>query len=44
MKKTLYCECEKPIPRERAEAKGVSESFCGRCERPLALRVPKRAA
>lgn len=33
------CECEKPILRERAEAKGVSESFCGRCKRPLGLRL-----
>jgi predicted SprT family Zn-dependent metalloprotease len=33
------CECERPILRERAEQKGVSESFCGRCKRPLGLRL-----
>ena len=33
------CECEKPILRERSERKGVSESYCARCERPLALQL-----
>ncbi len=33
------CECEKPILRERAEAKGISESFCDRCKRPLGLTL-----
>ena len=32
------CECERPILRERAEQKGISESFCDRCKRPIALR------
>jgi hypothetical protein len=32
------CECERPILRERAEQKGVSESFCDRCKRPIGLR------
>jgi hypothetical protein len=34
-----YCQCERPILRERAEQKGASESFCGRCKRPIGLRV-----
>jgi hypothetical protein len=33
------CECERPILRERAEQKGVSESFCDRCKRPIGLRT-----
>jgi hypothetical protein len=33
------CECAKPILREHAEAKGSSESFCGRCKRPIGLRL-----
>jgi len=33
------CECERPILRERAEQKGVSESFCDRCKRPISLRT-----
>jgi hypothetical protein len=33
------CTCERPILRERAEQKGVSESFCGRCKRPIGLRL-----
>ena len=32
------CECERPILRERAEQKGVSESFCDRCNRTISLR------
>ena len=32
------CECERPILRERAEQKGVSESFCARCKREIGLR------
>jgi len=32
------CACERPILREHAEQKGVSESFCGRCKRPIGLR------
>ena len=38
MKQTT-CECPKPILRERAEAKGSSESYCDRCKRPLGLRL-----
>jgi len=33
------CECAKPILRERSEAKGISESYCDRCKRPLGLRL-----
>jgi hypothetical protein len=33
------CECERPILRERAEQKGVSESFCDRCKRSIGLRL-----
>jgi hypothetical protein len=32
------CTCEKPLLQERSEQKGSSESWCGRCKRPLALR------
>ena len=32
------CQCERPILRERAEQKGASERFCGRCKRPIGLR------
>ena len=38
MKRDANCECAKPILRERAEAKGIAESYCDRCKRPLALR------
>jgi hypothetical protein len=33
------CTCERPILREHAEQEGVSESFCGRCKRPVGLRL-----
>ena len=32
------CTCEKPLPKERSDQKGSSESWCARCKRPLALR------
>jgi hypothetical protein len=32
------CTCEKPLPRERSDRKGSSESWCARCKRPLSLR------
>jgi len=32
------CICLKPVLRERAEAKGIAESYCGRCKLPLGLR------
>jgi hypothetical protein len=39
MKTEQKCECERPILRERAQRKGVSESFCDRCKRPLSLQL-----
>jgi hypothetical protein len=39
MKPEQKCECERPILRERAEQKGISESFCDRCKRPIGLRL-----
>ena len=39
MKHEPKCECERPILRERAEQKGVSESFCDRCKRQIGLRL-----
>jgi hypothetical protein len=44
MKKQAACECDKPILTERSEQKGVAESFCGRCKRPLGLRPAARRA
>ena len=37
MKTDAKCTCEKPLLRERSEQKGSSESWCGRCKRPLGL-------
>ena len=39
MKNESKCVCEKPVLREVATAKGASTSFCGRCKRPLTLRL-----
>jgi predicted SprT family Zn-dependent metalloprotease len=39
MKPEQKCQCERPILRERSQRKGVSESYCGRCERPLSLQL-----
>ena len=39
MKPEPKCTCERPILRERAEQKGVSESFSDRCKRPIGLRL-----
>jgi hypothetical protein len=39
LKRDAKCNCPKPILRERAEAKGIAESYCGRCKRPLGLRL-----
>ena len=33
------CECEKPILSEHSDHKGVSESECARCKRPIGLRI-----
>ena len=38
MKNDEKCTCEKPLLREQSDQKGSSESCCGRCKRPLALR------
>lgn len=38
MKNGEHCTCEKPLLRERSEQKGSSESWCGRCKRPIGLR------
>ena len=38
MNQEQKCQCERPILRERAEQKGISESFCDRCKRPIGLR------
>ena len=44
MTKQPNCECAKPILRERSERKGVSETYCDRCKRPLGLRTAVRRA
>jgi hypothetical protein len=39
------CTCEKPLLHERSDRKGASQSWCGRCKRPLAPapgRLPQR--
>ena len=35
------CTCEKPIPVERAERKGTSQTFCARCDKPIALTLQR---
>ena len=39
MKTEDKCTCEKPLLRERSDQKGSSQSWCGRCKKPLSLRV-----
>ena len=39
---TRTCECEKPIPVERAVRKGVASTECARCGLPVALRLAVR--
>jgi hypothetical protein len=39
MKTEDKCTCEKPLLQERSDQKGSSESWCGRCKKPLSLRV-----
>jgi hypothetical protein len=29
------CECERPLPRVRAERKGAAATYCDRCGRPI---------
>ena len=36
------CECEKPLPVERAERKGAAVTTCARCGLPIALRLAAR--
>ena len=38
MKNHEKCACDKPLFQERSEQKGSSQSWCGRCKRPLSLR------
>jgi hypothetical protein len=38
MKNSEKCTCEKPLLRERSDQKGSSQSWCGRCKLPIALR------
>ncbi len=38
MSKHKRCSCAKPLLTERSDQKGSSESWCGRCKLPLALR------
>ena len=33
------CSCERPLPRERAAAKGRSQTVCARCDRPVSLSL-----
>lgn len=33
------CTCEKPLLRESSDQKGSSQSWCGRCKKPLTLRL-----
>jgi hypothetical protein len=39
VKNDTKCTCEKPLLREQSERKGSSQTFCGRCKRPLELRT-----
>jgi hypothetical protein len=32
------CDCEHPLPRERAERKGVATTVCTRCGLPMPVR------
>jgi hypothetical protein len=32
------CECERPIPEERAERRGASRTHCARCGQPIRIR------
>jgi hypothetical protein len=39
---TPTCTCEKPLPVERAERKGVAVTVCARCGLPVALKLATR--
>jgi len=34
-----YCDCERPVPRERANRRGASRTYCQRCNRQLPIRI-----
>jgi len=36
------CACENPVRRERGLHKGISETWCGRCGKPVPLTLAKR--
>jgi len=38
------CACESPVLRERGLHKGISETWCGRCGKPVPLTLAKRNA
>lgn len=38
------CVCEIPVLRERGLHKGISETWCGRCGKPVPLTLAKRNA
>ena len=38
------CACENPVLRERGLHKGISETWCGRCGKPVPLTLAKRNA
>jgi hypothetical protein len=35
------CQCEKPIPVERAVRKGAAATVCARCGKPPALTLAR---
>jgi len=39
MKNADRCSCDKPVLQEHSDQKGSSQSWCGRCKKPLSLRV-----
>jgi predicted SprT family Zn-dependent metalloprotease len=39
MKTEYKCTCAKPLLQEHSDQKGSSQSWCGRCKKPLSLRV-----
>jgi len=43
MKSKEHCTCERPLLHERSEQKGSSESWCGRCKRPIAIGLRPHA-
>ena len=38
------CACENPVRRERGLHKGISETWCSRCGKPVPLDLAKRNA